>query len=375
MNFPELDFSFVYLFIFLAIPGLIFRKFYFQGEFSKQFVSKNWAYTLTSSFVIGLFIQLISIYSIKNILIFYKDQKSEFFLFKTELAELKQIPNKILEFNLSKYDSTDILILQILAYLFFTFIISLLLSVFCWKLIRIFKLDRRLKLFRFNNIWNYYLRGEIIDFKDFTTIKEKNKKVLYTLVDVIITDGFKDNKLFSGILSQYTIEPKTNTLETITLTNTSQWKKSKDEKSDNFGKTLKTPIKGHCVILDMKRALDLNITYVYTDKQKGKLTKLIASILSLITISSYLTSFFYLIFSTHPILIGDNILYTVILKIYFILQITFLIAMFSSIQSLLEKTNKKEKILEGTVMIIIFIIIWAIIYRLIRYGDMLFWLL
>ena len=310
MEIPQVDFTFIYLFLFLAIPGLVFRKFYYQGEFSKQFISKNWAYTLTTSFLLGIGIQLISFYSIKGFFqVFGKPETDKYLIRLSDFKNLKHILDGLSLYEFTKYDTK---IFIIVGYIIVTCIISFISALICWHFVRRLKLDRKFKILRFGNIWNYYLRGEIVDFKDFVTIKE-SKKVLLTLVDIVISDGFKNNKLFSGILTQYTIDSNSNNLETITLTDSHIWKEDKDATSNSFGKNIKKRVKGHCLILDVNKSIDLNLTYVFESDGDNRFRNNLFSVLSLLVILFYLFFFIITIISSSPLFVIESsicLLYT-----------------------------------------------------------------
>ncbi|WP_147677126.1 hypothetical protein [Algibacter pacificus] len=378
MEIPEVDFTFVYLFLFLAIPGLVFRKFYYQGEFSKQFISKNWAYTLTTSFLIGIIIQLISFYSIKGFFQVFGKPASEKYIIK--LSDFKNLKHILDGLNLYEFTHYDKKIFIIVAYILITCLVAFIAALICWHFVRRLKLDRKFKLLRFGNLWNYYLRGEIIDFKDFSTIKE-SKKVILTLIDIVISDGFKENKLFSGILSQYTIDSNSTNLETITLTDAHVWKEDKNSKSQTFGRNIKKRVKGHCLILDVKKSIDLNLTYVFENDNESKFRSNLFSFLNLIIILGYLFFFIITIISSSSLfIIESSIINTIILKIYLIFLLTLIMSIFFNMIQYLESgnewtDNEKSEKLKGVVIIVIFTLILMIIYRLIRFGDFSFWYL
>jgi len=375
MEIPSVDFTFIYLFLFFAIPGLVFRKLYYQGEFSKQFISKNWAYTLTTSFLLGIIIQFISFYSVKGFFQVFGKPISKNYLIR--LSDFKNVKDILEGLSLYDFNIYDKKIFIIFCYTIITCLVSFLSALICWHFVRRLKLDRKYKLLRFGNIWNYYLRGEIIDFKDFVTIKE-NKKVLLTLVDIIISDGFSENKLFSGILTQYTIDTNNN-LETITLTDSHLWKKDKKQDSETYGRNVKTKVKGHCLILDVKKSIDLNLTYVYGDEISNSIRQKAIKIINLIVILFYLIFFIFAITSSNPLLvINSSIFYTILLKLFLIIILTLIFSIIFNIITYIQfyrewRFSKKSETKKGIVVIFIFTLVLMFIYRLIRYGDLAFW--
>jgi len=378
MDIPNVDFTFVYLFMFFAIPGLVFRKFYYQGEFSKQFVAKNWVYTLTSSFVLGLIIQIISFYSVKGFFQVYgKPTKEEYLIRLSDFKNIKHVLDGLSLYEFTEYDKQ---ILIIFGYVIITCVISFFSAIICWHLVRGLKLDRKFKLLRFGNIWNYYLRGEIIDFKDFININE-NKNVILTLVDIVISDGFKENKLFSGVLAQYTINSKDNSLETITLTDTHVWKKDQDPNSNTYNRNIKFRVKGHCLILDVKKSIDLNLTYVYENEARKTWKVRVLEMFSFLLVLTYLFLFVLIIVSFNPIfLISTSIIYTILLKLFFLVMLTMVFTIVINVTTYLKSRRnwtqiEKSKQFKGVLLILIYTIFSMLIYRYIRYEDFLFWFL
>ena len=216
----DIGFNALVILIFLIIPGVIFRRFYFQGEFSKQFKLHNLTLTLIFSLVLGIIIQVISFslyrYQIEAFVLNYLNTEDSF------LSNVKGIYDALIKIETECMTSESNYFFQIVIFLVYSYVVAFLCSIFVWAFVRLLKLDRAFKIFRFNNHWNYYFKGEIKDFREFKHLDKG--KVLYTEADVILQTNSGDRKMYSGILSQYTIEPKTNKLENIYLTNARKWK-------------------------------------------------------------------------------------------------------------------------------------------------------
>ena len=219
----KIDISYFAILLFCIIPGLIFRRFYYQGEFNKQYLSGKWAYILISSAFIGFIIQVIFYYLTKFGIHF------NFFNY-LNIVNYTELAEELKSFELFSINHSDKIILTILSYGFGVILLTWFLSIVSYKIVRVLKLDTSFKIFRFRNIWHYYFQGEILRTKDFVKLGYKNKTVLYTEMDILISDGFKNNKMFSGQVVQYTVNIKTNDLETITLINTQKWKTQKNKK-------------------------------------------------------------------------------------------------------------------------------------------------
>lgn len=65
MNFNITIFSLLYVII-IIVPGVIFKRFYFQGQFSKQFGSRLFADRLITSIFLGLVVQIITFLVFSN---------------------------------------------------------------------------------------------------------------------------------------------------------------------------------------------------------------------------------------------------------------------------------------------------------------------
>ena len=62
----DLAINSILVFLLLILPGLIFRRFYYVGEFSKQFNSAAWLNSFYVSILPGIVIQILTIYVFLN---------------------------------------------------------------------------------------------------------------------------------------------------------------------------------------------------------------------------------------------------------------------------------------------------------------------
>jgi hypothetical protein len=90
-------------------------------------------------------------------------------------------------------------------------------------------LDKRFKIFSFDNEWYYYLSGEILDFPN---IEGTSKEVGLTFVDVLTKTG-EETVLYSGILQKFDLK-EDGGLASICLTNV-QRKGFGNHKSSEIG--------------------------------------------------------------------------------------------------------------------------------------------
>ncbi|UAM97420.1 hypothetical protein K8354_13995 [Polaribacter litorisediminis] len=261
---PELALNTIILIVLILFPGLIVRRFYFIGNFSKQYFKGEWSERIVTSIFWGLITQLISL------LLFSYTSWAKV---NDSNEVIKTIFNGKIPDNLIT-DSNSIIFL--LTYITFSLILSATLGYLAHKIIRLLGFDIRNSAFRYSNNWHYYFKGEILKTEDFS--KYKKLKILFTWVDVIIDTKDGKNKMIQGVLSQYTINNKTGDLEYLYIDEAERW--------SNNSKSFK-PVNSHIFVVPFKNVIDFNIRYNYTLRVNKFLTnikKLFSSVLTLVVI-------------------------------------------------------------------------------------------
>lgn len=275
MDFSLTLFGVMYVVTFI-IPGLIFKRFFYQGKFSKQFFEGLFTDRLLTYILWGIAIQLITIICY---CLFFDIKARDLY---TEAANFYNSfsKEKIPEFKFSY-------IQHMLRYLLATTICAIALGVGLNLLVRILKIDIRFSIFRFSNIWHYYFTGESLNFKEFkkATLLQ-NIKVLSTEVDIVVKSDDGRSNMFSGTLTQYTLS-RVGELQTIYLT------KAKRFSTSTTPGSLKS-IPGDCFIIPYSNILNMNIRYNITPNPNRKILKniLIGAILS----TTILLVFFVIIY-------------------------------------------------------------------------------
>ncbi|MCR8559293.1 hypothetical protein KXD93_16670 [Mucilaginibacter sp. BJC16-A38] len=246
--------------VWLIVPGVIFKRFYYQGQFTKQFGAGLFADRLITSIFWGVFVQIITflIYSHLfgfTILSIKKYVDGAYTDLKKDL-----MPSVLYEY-----------LIYILGYLVSFIVMAAFSGMVLHKIVRLFKIDVHFNVLRFSNQWDYYFRGDILATRDFKG--SKKGKVLSTMVDMLIDDATEKNKLVSGFLTQYNISPKTGELETIHLTGAQKYSETEKRFKD---------IPGDCFIIPFSRIINLNLRYniqvVDNDKKKKAIFSLISAI-------------------------------------------------------------------------------------------------
>ncbi|WBL43010.1 hypothetical protein PBT90_19985 [Algoriphagus halophytocola] len=238
--------------IMLVIPGVFFKRIYFQGPFTRQFQSGLFADRLITSLFWGILVQIVTFYIFINT---FNVQYESIFELLTE-THSKLTNNEVPDFNESG-------LTNILLYLLGSVIIALFLGFFAFHFVRIFQLDQRFAVLRFANKWHYYFSGEILNSREFKQKSFKRGKVATTLIDVLVKYGEDDNRLFSGSLVQYSITSEGN-LNTIYLTGTRRYKNSKGDAISP------KEIPGDCFVIPYQNVLDMNVQYILKKSEKGK---------------------------------------------------------------------------------------------------------
>ncbi len=247
-----------FLFFLVALPGIIFRRFYYQGEFSKQFTPRYFVLSLFYSSLIGVFILYLSI-------CFYNSFMVE--MFGWDSFSKQKVKTLILscigDNQMNALDLIDLLFLK--SFIFKCLSLSLTIvfiswfsAIFSFQVVRILRLDKIFSFLRFSNYWYYYLRGEFLQFKDFKT---DYKKIDLVYADVLLDTGNEGTKLYSGTLKQYIIDKSNDSLETLYLADVVRYKKGDPEPKT---------IPSHCFILPYSKIININLRVAYTKKAEKK---------------------------------------------------------------------------------------------------------
>jgi hypothetical protein len=194
--------SSVVFIVLLIVPGVFFKRFYFQGHFAKQFGAGLFADRLITSIFWGLLIQIITFVIFSN---------TFNFTFNTIRQPLSQAYGDLSKHSIPDFSTNNLG--YALAYMFASIFVAALLGTVLHRIVRFFKIDVKFQVFRFANQWHYYFKGDILSSNDFRN--SRSGTVLSTSADVILDNGDGSSKMISGFLTQYTISAKTGELEAI----------------------------------------------------------------------------------------------------------------------------------------------------------------
>ncbi|WP_306012444.1 MULTISPECIES: hypothetical protein [unclassified Allomuricauda] len=241
-----------YVSIFI-IPGFLLRRFYFTGEFNKEFSQGNlmerFIWTIFGSIMVLLtssfFFFLLRTISGKKLLsaISYSAVKEIF-----DLLSNNEIPEASKFFLVYK----DFLILILGIY-----IAAIILGIVLRKAALTSFFKSLFPVLKYKNYWYYFLRGKVK-----LAPKESGMVYWYTDADILVDQNGKA-KMYSGKISDYFINSETNELESIFLEDTNRYKFNDD------GDYELVPIPGHTFYIPFNRMLNMNLTYVNREKNQS----------------------------------------------------------------------------------------------------------
>ncbi len=254
-----MDFSLGFLVaLFLVVfPGLLLRRLYYYGEFSKEF---------KSNYSILQLVGLACIPGIALLIVFYLFY--DLFFVNIDLESLidflKDVDNPAYKLSSSTNISLEeSLRHDVLPFVLFLYLTSLLVGLISGRLVRIAKLDLRFKVLRFRNNWFYLFSGEYFGFKKSRHLIKHKKIHVFTKVDVLIDSG-DERLLYSGIVVDYELDDKNcRELNTLILRNAKRYKLIDDVKSP-------IDIPGNIFAVNCKNMVNLNLVYVYEDPENLK---------------------------------------------------------------------------------------------------------
>lgn len=240
----NLALSTIILFV-LLLPGIVFRKFYYSEEFSREYFKSSVFEVFISALLPSIFLHICWFYLVR------------IFNYNVDFTILGDLISS--NPNTSSFENIQENHFNIFLYNFTMLISSGALGLFSKRLIRFFKLDREIKQFRFKNVWHYILKGEFFDFPRaaFNLENDKLEDIEVVYVDALV-DTSKGPIIYDGILVDYELSDEGG-LESITLKQVQRrWLHDEGqlETSDKY-----YVIPGHILILKYSEILNLNFSY------------------------------------------------------------------------------------------------------------------
>lgn len=230
--------------VILLIPGFLFRRFYYSGEFSREYFKQNFSDLILPSLILSGIINTFC-YSIIYVLGFHSDAIPAISTLLSGTTDSSRVSEAINTLFLEFYPG--------LSYFLFAGLIGAFAGFFGKYLVRTYKLDRRYKLFRFQNEWHYLFTGEILDFQD---IQGSAKTAELTFVDALVNTS-EGSVIYSGILSSYVLSSSTG-IDRIYLSDTRRRYLKNDDQNDP---ERYYDMPGDFFVIFASQIINLHITY------------------------------------------------------------------------------------------------------------------
>lgn len=324
------------IFLFILIPGITFRRFYFQGEFSKQFNSKSLAHSMSASIFPGIIIQFFTVFLYKSYINDIDGGSVE--IFYKKLSE-NTLPENI-------FDS--VLLINLLTYIVLMLMISFFFAEISFRFVKLIRADRWSTIMRFRNHWNYYFKGELKGFKEYRGLIKGD--LVEVRADVLLRVQSEEPRLYSGVLVQHTLNSETHELENVFMSQVAIYKKD-----SNTGVRIKKDIPGDLMILNANDIININLNYITTPSKKRDFTAIITLL--------FLIASVYIIFTNYPYFVASTIIKTILLKAFFLIYLLIFITLMSQIFGKNEDVNKRKNIINMAY----FFAFLTVFYYLMRY--------
>ena len=258
-------------------PGVLFRKFYFTGQFGNQFEQGN----LLERFLWSLFLSFVCLSSVSLLFFLIGYLWDLHPLDDINFEKISSIfqslsKNEFPSSFSNKSEFTSFLIL-----IFIIYFISASLGYIVHNIIRTLSFDR-FSIFKFKNNWHYLSQA----YKE-NGVNRKVGDVYTTFVDVLVKNNTKD-ELYRGLLNNFILD-KDDKLENIVLSNAYKFisiEKSEEAKIKEIDISIvknekifsvhrdylnrivyKKSIDGNLLVLSNENIININFTYVKTSNK------------------------------------------------------------------------------------------------------------
>lgn len=262
MEFSIGIYAIIFISFFLIIPGFLARRFYYNGEFSKQInLNNSSSINLVYSLFVGIILSLCFVVIFNSISDIGINIDSVLNSFDANFVSQQENYN-----TLGKFDGLSENIYKIyLPFIGGMYFFSAMIGFFFSKFVLFFGWDTRWKFFRYSNNWHYLFSGKILKFKKYTSSNiDHNLKVKYTYLDILVSEKGEETTLYSGLFADYDINPQDiSKLEKVHLLKATRYKKDGNV-------TLIKNIPGNLFTIMGDRILNINCTYICFDEEESR---------------------------------------------------------------------------------------------------------
>lgn len=179
------------VFLLLLVPGFLFRRLYYSGEFSKEYFKENFFSIIFPTLISSGLIHLLAYMAFTPWLFIPDSRVLATLLSGTDDSKALGIAvqNALSNYHLG---------------LFYFLIVSAIGGFAGWVLkwlVRKYKLDRKFKILRFQNEWHYIFSGEILDFPN---IPGDAENIDLVFIDALVASA-EGTIIYRGLLSDYVL--------------------------------------------------------------------------------------------------------------------------------------------------------------------------
>jgi len=206
------------VFLIFLLPGFIFRRIYYSGEFSKEYFKEHFVSLIFPTLISSSVIHLLGYYCLPNVIT------------QPDIKTISALLSGTTDSNVLSSALSNMLI-HLPIIFWYTVIISLLAMIFglaCKWIVRRLKLDRKFKILRFQNEWHYVFSGEILDFPG---VPGESDYIDFVYVDAL-TETKEGTIIYRGILADYVLTAA-NGIDRIYLKEVKRRYLNQDNQSDS----------------------------------------------------------------------------------------------------------------------------------------------
>lgn len=262
--------DFILLLLLFVIPGFVFKRLYFYGEFSKQFNTKEPLYkSIFYSIIPGIIFQIAGFY-------LYKLFRNTDFC----INDVINIGKDLYTSKESLYGARTLNFVkgEIDYFFIHQFNINVLAAssgFLLSRIVRLTKLDINSKVFRYRNPWYYILSGEIQNFKKFKAgfkigiLKTNSNPFKYypPKADILLKGANGESALYSGFIIDYELDSNNiQNLDKLYLAGATRYRDKRDkDEAEGFtvvGSRTEVPINGDVFVLDAANIININLTFI-----------------------------------------------------------------------------------------------------------------
>ena len=245
----------------LLYPGFIFRRFYYTEEFSREYFKQTITDLLVAAILPSALLHILGYYLFIN-----HRYNIDITTIGTLLSGTSD-GSKVTAAFQSIYSHAG----KIVSYFIGVSFLAAVTGLGAKYIVRKTKLDRKLKLFRFQNEWHYIFSGEILDFP---RVPGDADDISIRYVDALIKSD-QGTIIYTGILADYVLS-KDGGIDRIYLTNVKR-RYLKDDKTTQSPNAETADeryyyLPGQFFIIPYSQVINLHITYYKIEVTDQELT-------------------------------------------------------------------------------------------------------